>query len=109
MKNSETTSRETTKGMENRLTSKVQEFEDYKMYEFYENGATVGNVVIMWCGYDYYQVTHVDVRKQLYKVVITKLMNEYRARGKKLLCEEVDKEETPIYGGFGFLDRNRYA
>ena len=89
------------------ITSKIKKYEDYKMYEYFEDGQAVGTVVVMWCGYDYFQVAHVDLKKQLFQTIITMLVEEYTSKGKYLLCEEVDKEEVPIYGGFGFLDRNR--
>ena len=75
--------------METTMTSKVEQFEDYTTYEFYEYGQTVGYVVITRYGWNAFRVMHIEFNKNRIMTALKLLSDEYAMKGKALYCTRI--------------------
>ena len=71
------------------LTTTVTNFEGYRLHEFFQNGFSVGCVVVTSYRRADFQVTHVDLRKNVFSAALKKLSADYLAAGKELYCDKI--------------------
>ncbi|MBR1438414.1 MAG: hypothetical protein IJ587_07735 [Synergistaceae bacterium] len=75
--------------LETTMTSKVEQFEDYSMYEFYEYGQTIGYVVVRRYGWSAFKVIHIEFNKNRIMAALKQLSDEYARKGKALYCARI--------------------
>ena len=70
------------------ITLKVEQIDDYSMYEFYEYGRVIGSLVVTKYGQYAFQVIHINFSQNRIMAALELLADEYAKKGRSLYCTQ---------------------